>query len=247
MKKLLPLFIIIIFSVFSLKLNAQCTPGNHSQPGIYPDTTTGLPPAAATATYNLVVTVVVPKDTTIDFGGVPTNVTVDSIGVTNVTGLPAGFNYYPNSNSGYWHGDSTGCVLVTGTPASSDTGTHAIQIHMQAYASGFAAPYTYTGYELVVYDSTHVSISSSPDTPDKVKAFPNPFMNALTVNFRVAGARDVDIEIFNMVGHKVQEKTVNAVAGENQVVFDTAELSSGMYFYRIKATGKVVTRKIIKK
>ncbi len=247
MKKLLPFLVIIIISTYSYTLQAQCTPGNYTHPGIYPDTTTGLPPAAATATYNLVVTIVVPKDSTIEFGGVPTNVTVDSIGVTGVSGLPSGFSYHPNSSSGYWHGDSSGCVLITGTPSSVDTGTHGIQIHMQAYASGFAAPYTYTGYELVVFDSTHVGAGSHSDMPDEVTSFPNPFHNSLTVSFGMQKAKEVSVAIYNMVGHMVNEQTIHAIPGENQVVFDTAELSSGMYFYRIKAADKVVTRKIVRK
>lgn len=246
MKRILLLITILSLTALGFKANAQCTPGNYSQPGIYPDTTTGMPPAVATQQYDFVFTVVVPDDTTISIMGVPQTVQVDSIGITGVTGLPSSFQYLPNSSTGFWHGDSSGCVLVTGTPQSSDVGVHPIQIQVMFYASGFSAPFTYTGYELEVLDSTNVGIKNNQIFGD-VKGFPNPFGSKISFEFQTYENSDVTIEIFNMVGRIVKQKTVKATTGLNSISFNTSSLPEGIYFYRINAANKVITRKLVKK
>ena len=244
MKKILVLFLSIIIGL-NVNVHAQCTPGNYSEPGLHPDTIDNLPPAAVNQAYNEVVTVVIPKDTTIDMG-TPQTVQIDSIGVTDVKGLPPGFTYTPNSSTGYWPGDSSGCVLVSGNPDPGDEGTYPVEIDVMFYAGGFSAPYTYTGYELEVLDSSHVNIQEDKSV-DEIMAFPNPFDDKLTLKFDMNNNAPVEIEIFNMVGDVLKQKTINATAGDNAVGFNTSSMPEGLYFYRFNAGDKIITRKLVKK
>lgn len=246
MKKILLLLTASLFLIISGKATAQCTPGNYSQPGIYPDTTVGLPDAAATQAYNATITVVVPKDTTITIMGTTQTVQVDSIGITAVNGLPSGFQYLPNSASGYWRGDSTGCVLITGTPSNGDEGTYPLSVNVMFYAGGFSAPYTVNGYELVVLDDSHVGINNN-NSFNEVMAYPNPFSSELSIEFTMNIFAAVDVQLYNMVGAVVKQKSFNAVAGENIVTFNTSNLPEGVYFYRLNAGDRVITKKLVKK
>lgn len=246
MKRILLLFTLLIITSISFNIKAQCTPGNYSEPGIYPDTATGIPPAVATQQYDFVFTIVVPKDTTISIMGVPQTVQIDSIGITDVTGLPSVFQYLPNSSTGYWPGDTSGCVLLTGTPQTSDVGVYPIEIQTMFYASGYSAPFTITGYELEVLDSTHVGIHED-QIFGKIKGFPNPFNSEINFEFDTYENTDVTIEIFNMVGRIVKQKSIKASTGLNSVSFNTSSLNKGVYFYRISAADKVITRKLVKK
>ncbi len=66
--------------------------------------------------------------------------------------------------------------------------------------------------------------------------YPNPFNASTTIRYSLPEASEVTIEIFNILGRKVetlvQEKQA---AGYNQVVWDAENQPSGVYFYWIKA------------
>ena len=81
-----------LFSAFFA--NAQCTPDpQYTAPGIYPDTATGLAPAYVDQSYSEDITVITPTDTVVDILGQALQVTIDSISLTSVSGLPPNFSY----------------------------------------------------------------------------------------------------------------------------------------------------------
>lgn len=80
--------------------------------------------------------------------------------------------------------------------------------------------------------------------------FPNPFNPATVINFTVPSASNVEISVFNVLGEKVRILADKMyAAGEHAVVWDGtdaggAQVSSGVYFYRM-VTGKfTATRKM---
>ncbi|MFO8054372.1 MAG: T9SS type A sorting domain-containing protein [Bacteroidales bacterium] len=247
MKQLFSFIAVIIAISVTSNAKAQCTPGNYSEPGIYPDTSTGLPPAVETQLYEQVITIVVPSDTTIEFGGIPTTVQVDSIGIKQITGLPQSIDYLPNTSTGYWAGGTSGCVLLTGTPTNSEIGTHSVIIEALIYASGFPDPYPYsTYYDFEVLDSTHVGVNEN-NIEKPIAAYPNPFDSKLTIEFETPQRSLVSIELFNVAGNKLKGKTIHSTVGKNTIIFNTNSLPKGMYFYRINTPGKIITRKLVKK
>ena len=131
MKQLLLSFSFLALLVFSA--NAQCTPDpQYTIGGVYPDSATGLAPAYVGQTYNEVITVIVPVDTTIYVGPIPFTLVFDSVVVSNWQGLPPGFTvdyYSPNNqfspiDQGCFEGSQTGCILISGNPTSQDVGSY---------------------------------------------------------------------------------------------------------------------------
>ncbi len=81
--------------------------------------------------------------------------------------------------------------------------------------------------------------------------FPNPFESTTSLEFQLAADSDVEIEIYDVAGRKVRNIFLgNTGAGARQIAFDGLDdagrpLSSGVYFYRVRAAGETVTRKMV--
>ena len=76
--------------------------------------------------------------------------------------------------------------------------------------------------------------------------YPNPFNPATTISYSIPTEGKVIIKVFNLLGREVAE-LVNEEkgAGSYQVSFNASSLSSGVYFYRIRAGDFVQTKKMI--
>ncbi|MDR9417611.1 T9SS type A sorting domain-containing protein [Gracilimonas sp.] len=76
--------------------------------------------------------------------------------------------------------------------------------------------------------------------------YPNPFNPTTKINFELANPADVQLEIFDLLGRKVQTLiNTRKTAGEHHVVFDASALSSGIYIYRLRADNFTETRKMM--
>jgi hypothetical protein len=76
--------------------------------------------------------------------------------------------------------------------------------------------------------------------------YPNPFNPTTTIKYQVPELSFVTIKIFDVLGREVattvnKEKTV----GSYEIEFNGSELTSGVYFYRLKAGSFVETKKMI--
>lgn len=77
--------------------------------------------------------------------------------------------------------------------------------------------------------------------------YPNPFNPATTINFSLSEAGQVRLSVFDVTGREVAilENGTFKAAGSYAVSFDASQLSSGMYFYQLKTTAGVITRKMM--
>jgi hypothetical protein len=68
--------------------------------------------------------------------------------------------------------------------------------------------------------------------------YPNPFNPSTRINFSLASDSKVSVKIINLLGQEVAT-LVNGhmTSGSQTVSFDASSLNSGVYFYRIDATG----------
>jgi energy-converting hydrogenase Eha subunit F len=68
--------------------------------------------------------------------------------------------------------------------------------------------------------------------------YPNPFNPRTIINFRLAADSKVILKVFDVLGQEVAT-LINSdiVAGSHNVDFKAANINSGVYFYRIDATG----------
>lgn len=76
--------------------------------------------------------------------------------------------------------------------------------------------------------------------------YPNPFNPTTTINFSLAAKSSVSLKVYNLLGQEVMT-LVDGVqnAGVHEVNFNANQLSSGVYFYTIKAGEFVSTKKMI--
>lgn len=76
--------------------------------------------------------------------------------------------------------------------------------------------------------------------------YPNPFNPTTTIEYHLAESSNVDLRVYNALGHEIavlaKEKQA---AGAHQVVFDAAELGSGFYFYRLTANDFAQTKEML--
>jgi hypothetical protein len=68
--------------------------------------------------------------------------------------------------------------------------------------------------------------------------YPNPFNPSTKIEFRLAVDSKVSLKVFDVLGQEVVSLiNANLVAGGHSVSFDASSLNSGVYLYRIEATG----------
>ena len=74
---------------------------------------------------------------------------------------------------------------------------------------------------------------------------PNPFNPTTTINFSLAQAGDVSVDVFNVAGQKVDTLVEGYMnAGSQSVVWDASDFSAGVYFYTVKTAGFSKTMKM---
>jgi photosystem II stability/assembly factor-like uncharacterized protein len=85
-----------------------------------------------------------------------------------------------------------------------------------------------------------------PSTFVLYQNFPNPFNPTTRIRFGLPTASAVNLVVYNIPGEEVRTLVNgNLAAGLHIVVFDAAELPSGLYFYRMRAGDFVETRKLL--
>ncbi|MCF7794624.1 MAG: carboxypeptidase regulatory-like domain-containing protein [Candidatus Cloacimonetes bacterium] len=160
--------------------------------------------------------------------------------------------------------DPAGTYALTGFKVYRD-GTELTQITANLYIDANVPAGTHTYYVTAVY-GTHESVPSNEVIVEVVNAgnnlvnyeaellgnYPNPFNPQTEISFAVSEPGTVRIDIFNIKGEKIKTimNTTNT-AGQNSVTWlgvddDGNSVSSGIYFYKMKAGGRYTsTRKMI--
>jgi len=81
---------------------------------------------------------------------------------------------------------------------------------------------------------------------DVIQNYPNPFTGTSTVQVNVRTTTNLSLEVVNMMGQIVQTVDAGvAQPGMNEIIIDGTKLTSGVYFYTVKAGETSVTRKMI--
>ena len=65
--------------------------------------------------------------------------------------------------------------------------------------------------------------------------YPNPFNPVTRIKFRIPKRTRVELSVYNILGEKVSEIINSEIeAGKYEYEFNAVNLSSGVYFYRLK-------------
>jgi hypothetical protein len=238
------LFLLIV----SLSASAQCVPDTsitHNDPGIYPDSATGLPHAVVGIAYNTDIQVKVLSDTS--YLGLPA--IVDSINVTGVTGMPSGFAYscFPANCS--FPGESDACILLYGSaPTAGMVGNYPIVVHMTIYGKVFGVPQTLqqdnSSYSITI--DNNVGIGNVNSTVFSVSQnLPNPASSSTRIPVTVPHNGTAHLTISNLIGRIIYSHDVQVTKGANYIPFNTSELNPGIYLYSVSFGNAVQTRRMI--
>jgi hypothetical protein len=78
------------------------------------------------------------------------------------------------------------------------------------------------------------------------QSYPNPFNPVTTISFALPQATLVQLSIFDIQGSKVEDLISGwKEAGIHEITWDASGLSSGIYFYSIKAADFKTVKKMI--
>ncbi|MEL6822545.1 MAG: T9SS type A sorting domain-containing protein, partial [Calditrichota bacterium] len=85
-----------------------------------------------------------------------------------------------------------------------------------------------------------------PEDYNLEQNYPNPFNPSTTIEYQIQKAGVVEITVYNVAGQKVATLVDGFKnAGSYAVTWDAVNLSSGLYFYTLKAENVIETRKMI--
>ncbi len=84
--------------------------------------------------------------------------------------------------------------------------------------------------------SNTVEVNVVPTAFDLGQNYPNPFNPSTMISFNLPSESKVSLIVYNSTGQMVKELINNTIsAGYNEVGFNASELTSGIYFYTLKA------------
>ena len=231
---------------------AQCTPDpQFTIAGIYPDSATGLPNAMVGQAYNEVITIISPVDTSTVILGQTISVTIQTIELTSVTGLPPSFSYDCATTNCIFAGGSTSCAVLTSAgPTSAEIGSH--QVIMNTTTTVDAGLFgIQTQNDVVDYYYINVSTATSVinqfnDFTFELKdIFPNPLNSNAKIQFISGISADVVFTVYNNLGKKIEERNIAASRGVNNIEISAKDYANGMYLYSINNGIQVVSKRMI--
>ena len=242
MKKLLLLTIILATAALSY---SQCTPNTDFGDlafGFSPDTTVNFVPGSVNNIYSQQVDVKVPTDGS--FIEAPF-VTVDSVTVLAVSGLPSGLSLNCNGNATtdctYLAG-TEGCAVISGIPTVA--GTFPLTIDLMVYSNLGAIPYSVGGYKILV-DVT-IGLEENDKLAFKVEDIrPNPANLSATFFLEAKSTGKGEFRVFDLVGKEVYTRNFMVTQGRNKITYNTSQLPEGVYIYRLDAFGESITSRLV--
>jgi hypothetical protein len=101
----------------------------------------------------------------------------------------------------------------------------------------FMGTFTYTDAVEVSSFATSYNISQN---------YPNPFNPTTNINFSIVDMGHVTLTVYNSLGQEVSTLVNEVLEGGNyDVTFDASDLTSGVYYYTLKAGDFVSTKKLM--
>jgi hypothetical protein len=247
-------FLLVVFSfLISYQAFTQCTPDanlNHS--GYYPSP---LPDGTVGIAYSQSITFQFPTDTTIVVFGNPQTIHIDTIIITSVTGFPSSYMMQCNAQEcKYWGSPLRGCMQVSGTPSSADTGTRKLVIKVtvkfKLAGSPVAFPITDSSQSYTVLKSS-VGLNRGPKIQNYTfgidQITPNPFTQKTVLTVTSGKTEKIIIAIRDILGKEVYVTEGNVRTGINNFTIDTEDFKPGYYLLSVSSSSGVITRKITKR
>jgi len=154
----------------------------------------------------------------------------------------------PGGSETYTFSDGTGSMVIYSRYGSRLVGNQLPSGNIDL--TGILSQYQ-GNYQILVRDMsdfTQVSSFDSRSFSDKsFEIFPNPNEGQFSIRLHLMAKSQVDLQIFDITGKAILERTVEFAEGINTYRLDDAKIPSGIYFVRIVAEGTVHMQKMVVK
>jgi hypothetical protein len=201
-------------------------------------------PACINEPYNQSVTFNVPD--TFNFQGIPFPISQVSIPASGgIANLPVGLSYSCDPPNCVFVANSLGCVLISGTPAASNTpGNFSLSFSITLVSPSLPFPITQQfpgtiapGNEYIIQVRQTGQCSSGTNDLNSsingLKNVPNPFSQYTTIVVDAKTSDNFQFEVFDLLGQRIHQQMVNLTEGRNEFTFDAGDLVNGTYYYSI--------------
>ena len=229
----------------------SCTPGANfvdSTYGVWPDTTQNFPQADPNVFYSTDLNFKVPDSVTpaIDPSGAFVGSVIQQFTVSNVIGLPPGYNYACNVSNCTYLGGSNGCANIYGTTDTVGVFPITIEVTATVLISLFPGlpptPVTQTvnfdGYHIMVGTNGQIAICYGVGP---FSVMPNPATDNITINGYFPSTETV-VSIQDLTGKVIESK----IASQIELTFDLSTLRNGNYLIVAKDAFGTRTQKFVK-
>jgi hypothetical protein len=269
MKKILFLSLAVVtsFSVFAQQ--SPCVLDVSLQDstfGLWPDTTQNLPLSLVDTYYEEHIQIKTPATVgevmgdpfEIEVFSFPVNIaplSIDSIKLVGVEGLPSVMSTYLSNSDSVFAGDDIACVTLFGTPGMQEIGQHDLSLIIDGWISvsglGTVSLYDQLGdYESIDGYRFIVQSEVSVNANDELSFFmtqnsPNPFSNNASIEFTSLQENEYNFSVVNILGEVQDSRVLRASQGLNTITVDASGLSSGIYFYTLSNSEGILTKKMI--
>ncbi|MBO6620982.1 MAG: T9SS type A sorting domain-containing protein [Balneola sp.] len=100
--------------------------------------------------------------------------------------------------------------------------------------------------ESELYKLNELIVNTLPDEFSLKQNYPNPFNPSTNIEYSLPEQANVTLTIYNMLGQKVATLVNETLAaGTYSQTWDASSVSSGVYFYRLKAGNKIFTKRML--
>jgi hypothetical protein len=252
MKKI---YSLIVMGLLSFGATAQCDPLSYdfggALYGVFPDTTVGLADGVVNQPYNQIMYFMIPDDAGL-IDPAYAGYTISTVALESITynnGLPIsnlGLAIACNPANCTFPAGEQKCATLSGTP--TQTGVFNIEINVVATALLFGFPipvdYAFAGYTLTITDGTAV-IENASMKFELSNAKPNPANNGFNLNFESPASEMVKVEVHNLLGGLVYNKSFASKRGFNTLWMDTQDWEEGVYLYSVQNGTSRATKRVV--
>ncbi|MFO8231290.1 MAG: LamG-like jellyroll fold domain-containing protein [Longimonas sp.] len=92
--------------------------------------------------------------------------------------------------------------------------------------------------------SDPVTVARNVDQAELLPTYPNPARSQATIRYAVPERQEVRIELYDVLGRRVQTVVDDRAEGRTEQTIDVSDLASGTYFLRMQTEGHTETQRI---